>query len=110
MAFMTGRTPRARGTGALPTKRQGVRLHLWIQPPLKVTADLAGDRHALRIHLKASDRANQSFPLEPYVQPPDAAFQSNIQPGTLVVPVHPSLVPDRFLHRQLAAQIGVSYL
>lgn len=67
-----------------------------------------GERHALRIHLKASEQANQSYPLEPYVQPPEAAFQSSIQPGTLVVPVHPNQVSDRFLHRESAVQIESS--
>ncbi len=64
-----------------------------------------GERHALRIHLKVSEQANRSYPLEHTCSRPEAAFQSNIQPGTLVVPVHPNQVSDRFLHRESAVRI-----
>ncbi|GFZ47102.1 hypothetical protein JCM24511_04844 [Saitozyma sp. JCM 24511] len=67
----------------------------------------AGRRNspALRVHLTGSDRANTTFPLEPYVQSPEMGLgpgsglglSADIKPGTLVVPVHPSLISDRFL-------------
>lgn len=50
------------------------------------------------MHLKTSDRANESFPLEPYIQVPDKGFMtSGIEPGTLVIPVNPK-------------QVGISWL
>jgi hypothetical protein len=45
------------------------------------------------MHLKTSIRANESFPLEPYIQTPDKGFMtSGIEAGTLVIPVNPNQV------------------
>lgn len=45
------------------------------------------------MHLKATDRANESFPLEPYIQVPDKGFMtSGMEAGTLVIPAHPEQV------------------
>lgn len=45
------------------------------------------------MQLKRSDRANEDFPLEPYIQTPDKGFMtSGIEAGTLVIPVHPSQI------------------
>ena len=45
------------------------------------------------MHIKLSDRANESFPLEPYIQTPDKGFMSSgMEAGTLVIPSHPSQV------------------
>jgi hypothetical protein len=56
-------------------------------------ADNAGGRHHLKMHLKTSERANEEFPLEPYVQTPDKGFMtSGIEAGTLVIPVNPKQV------------------
>ncbi|WWC63970.1 uncharacterized protein I303_106576 [Kwoniella dejecticola CBS 10117] len=51
-----------------------------------------------RVHLRRFQHANTSFPLEPYVQPHETGLMtSGIRPGTLVIPVHPDQVGDRFL-------------
>jgi hypothetical protein len=45
------------------------------------------------MHLKTSERANEEFPLEPYIQTPDKGFMtSGIEAGTLVIPVNPKQV------------------
>lgn len=50
-----------------------------------------GGRHHLRMHLKSTERANESFPLEPYIQTPDKGFMtSGMEAGTLVIPSHPN--------------------
>jgi hypothetical protein len=69
------------------------------QSAITELTESAGRPHALHMHLQLSDRANKTFPLEPYIQSPDVAFDSKVKPGTLVVPVHPEQVHDRFLHR-----------
>ncbi|WVF65478.1 hypothetical protein IAT40_000206 [Kwoniella sp. CBS 6097] len=52
----------------------------------------------LRIHIRRFEHANTSWPLEPYVQPPESGLMtSGIPAGTLVIPVHPDQVGDRFL-------------
>jgi len=52
-----------------------------------------GGRHHLKMHLKTSERANEEFPLEPYIQTPDKGFMtSGIEAGTLVIPVNPKQV------------------
>jgi phosphatidylinositol glycan class S len=44
------------------------------------------------------EHANTSFPLEPYVQAPEIGLMtSGIPSGSLVIPVHPSQINDRFL-------------
>jgi hypothetical protein len=56
-------------------------------------ADIVGGRHHLKMHLKTSERANDEFPLEPYIQTPDKGFMtSGIEAGTLVIPVNPKQV------------------
>lgn len=45
------------------------------------------------MHLKTNERANEEFPLEPYIQTPDKGFMtSGIEAGTLVIPVNPKQV------------------
>ncbi|KIR35177.1 phosphatidylinositol glycan, class S [Cryptococcus deuterogattii MMRL2647] len=61
-----------------------------------------GDKEAigttLRVHIRTWEYANSSFPLEPYVQLPEAGLMtSGIPAGTLVLPVHPDQVGDRNL-------------
>ncbi|WVR09020.1 hypothetical protein IAU60_006080 [Kwoniella sp. DSM 27419] len=52
----------------------------------------------LRVHIRLFEHANQTFPLEPYVQPLEYGLMtSGIRPGTLVIPVHPDQVGDRSL-------------
>ena len=54
----------------------------------------------LRVHIRLWEHANASFPLQPYVQAPEIGLMtSGIPAGTLVIPVHPSQVADRFLKR-----------
>ncbi|WWC91140.1 uncharacterized protein L201_006081 [Kwoniella dendrophila CBS 6074] len=51
-----------------------------------------------RVHLRRYEYANTSFPLEPYVQPAETGLMtSGIEEGTLVIPVHPDQIGDRFL-------------
>lgn len=62
----------------------------------------SGDKEAigttLRVHIRTWEYANSSFPLEPYVQLPEAGLMtSGIPAGTLVLPVHPDQVGDRNL-------------
>ena len=57
-----------------------------------------GSPPPLRIHLRAWDRANASFPLQPYVQASEVGLMtSGILPGTLVIPVHPTQAGDAVL-------------
>ncbi|WVQ93157.1 hypothetical protein IAU59_000221 [Kwoniella sp. CBS 9459] len=52
----------------------------------------------LRVHIRRFEHANTSWPLEPYVQPAETGLMtSGIPAGTLVIPVHPDQVGDRFL-------------
>jgi hypothetical protein len=56
------------------------------------------------MHLKTSERANEEFPLEPYIQTPDKGFMtSGIEAGTLVIPVNPKQVGIPWL-RGMSAQ------
>ncbi|WVQ63839.1 uncharacterized protein L199_001995 [Kwoniella botswanensis] len=51
-----------------------------------------------RVHIRRFQHANTSWPLEPYVQPPEKGLMtSGIKPGTLVIPVHPDQISDRNL-------------
>ncbi|WRT69116.1 uncharacterized protein IL334_006100 [Kwoniella shivajii] len=51
-----------------------------------------------KVHLRRFEHANTSFPLEPYVQPFEKGLMtSGITEGTLVIPVHPKQISDRFL-------------
>ena len=55
----------------------------------------------LKVHIRVWEHANISFPLMPYVQTPEVGLMtSGIAPGTLVIPVHPDQVGDRFLKRK----------
>lgn len=76
---------------------------------MKCDADMTGGRHHLRMHLKTTERANEEFPLEPYIQTPDKGFMtSGIEPGTLVIPVHPSQVGIPWLRGEyLGCQVTV---
>jgi hypothetical protein len=66
-------------------------------------ADNVGGRHHLKMHLKTSERANDEFPLEPYIQTPDKGFMtSGIEAGTLVIPVNPKQVGIPWLRGQSA--------
>jgi hypothetical protein len=66
-------------------------------------ADTVGGRHHLKMHLKTSERANEEFPLEPYIQTPDKGFMtSGIEAGTLVIPVNPKQVGIPWLRGQSA--------
>lgn len=66
-----------------------------------------GDRHHLRMHLKATDRANESFPLEPYIQVPDKGFMtSGMEANTLVIPVHPDQVGIPWLKGRSLSALG----
>ena len=68
-------------------------------------ADNVGGRHHLRMHLKTSERANEEFPLEPYIQTPDKGFMtSGIEAGTLVIPVNPKQVGIPWLRGESADQ------
>lgn len=52
-----------------------------------------------RIHIAVSSAAKPVFPLEPYVQ---AGWgDAHVPMGTVVVPVHPSLIGDLNLKREL---------
>jgi hypothetical protein len=54
------------------------------------------------MHLKTSERANEEFPLEPYIQTPDKGFMtSGIEAGTLVIPVNPKQVGIPWLRGEL---------
>ncbi len=65
----------------------------------------------LRVHLRVWEHADTSFPLQPYVQAPELGLMtSGIPAGTLVVPVHPSQVGDRFLKRLSACNWHASTL
>ncbi|WVW79431.1 hypothetical protein I302_101400 [Kwoniella bestiolae CBS 10118] len=51
-----------------------------------------------RVHIRRFQHANNSWPLEPYVQPYETGLMtSGIKPGTLVIPVHPDQIGDRNL-------------
>ncbi|OCF56400.1 hypothetical protein L486_06344 [Kwoniella mangroviensis CBS 10435] len=51
-----------------------------------------------RVHIRRFQHANTSWPLEPYVQPPEKGLMtSGIKPGTLIIPVHPDQISDRNL-------------
>ncbi|OCF39417.1 phosphatidylinositol glycan, class S [Kwoniella heveanensis CBS 569] len=63
-----------------------------------VYADDKANPAPLRVHIRRFEHANISWPLEPYVQPPERGLMtSGIPAGTLVIPVHPDQVADRFL-------------
>ncbi|WVQ81496.1 hypothetical protein IAT38_003620 [Cryptococcus sp. DSM 104549] len=73
-----------------------------------------GDKGAkttpLRVHIRRWEHANSSFPLEPYVQPPESGLMtSGIPAGTLVIPVHPGQIADRQLklHYKIALINGI---
>ncbi|KAK4684128.1 GPI-anchor transamidase subunit S, partial [Tremellales sp. Uapishka_1] len=52
----------------------------------------------LRVHMRIWDGANSSFPLEAYIQAPEEGLvTSGIPAGTLVIPVHPDHLKDRFV-------------
>ena len=52
-------------------------------------------RLPLKVHILRTDRANTSFPLQPYVQAAEEGLlSSTVRPGTLVIPIHPSQVGD----------------
>nr|ODN90521.1 phosphatidylinositol glycan, class S [Cryptococcus depauperatus CBS 7841] len=52
----------------------------------------------MKVHFRLSQYANTSFPLEPYVQPPETGLMtSGNSAGTLVIPVHPDQIGDRNL-------------
>lgn len=50
-----------------------------------------------RVHLGVSDTAKADWPLEPYVQTEWGS--ADVPPGTVVVPIHPSMVSDLNLKR-----------
>lgn len=50
------------------------------------------------MHIHVSEAAKSTFPLEPYVQ---AGWgDADVEPGTVVIPVHPSQVSDMNLKRE----------
>ncbi len=56
---------------------------------------------SLRVHFRLWDQANTSFPLEPYIQAPGSgSFMSGVPAGSLVIPVHPTQVGQRYLRGQ----------
>jgi hypothetical protein len=93
---LASRSSATRPTASLVVPQGGLRL-----------TRTSGSSPALRVHLTSSDRANATFPLEPYVQSPEMGLgpgsglglSADIKPGTLVVPAHPCLISDRFLRR-----------
>ncbi|GMK57143.1 hypothetical protein CspeluHIS016_0309830 [Cutaneotrichosporon spelunceum] len=50
-----------------------------------------------RVHIDASESAKADWPLEPYVQ--TSYGTANVAPGTVVIPIHPSMVSDLNLKR-----------
>jgi len=59
------------------------------------------------MHLKTTERANEEFPLEPYIQTPDRGFMtSGIEAGTLVIPVNPKQVGIPWLRGKSAGWQG----
>ncbi|KAK8844094.1 hypothetical protein IAR55_006888 [Kwoniella newhampshirensis] len=65
----------------------------------------------LRLHIRRWEHANTSWPLEPYVQASETGLMtSGIKGGTLVIPVHPSQIGDRFLKQHYKIAIINSLL
>lgn len=57
----------------------------------------------LKVHIQLCDEAKLSFPLEPYVQPPETGLMSSgIEGGALVIPINPDQVQDQALQGELA--------
>ncbi|BEI84378.1 hypothetical protein CcaverHIS002_0409820 [Cutaneotrichosporon cavernicola] len=50
-----------------------------------------------RVHIEVSESAKADWPLEPYVQ--TSYGTADVQPGTVVIPIHPSMVSDLNLKR-----------
>ncbi|KAL7422966.1 GPI transamidase component [Cryptotrichosporon argae] len=62
----------------------------------------------LRLHLQVDETAKTAFPLEPYIVSPTAI--SSVPAGTLVIPVHPSLISDRNLKQHYKIAISRALL
>lgn len=92
---MNGPTSAASGGGI--SSSTSVRIH----PQRKLTKGVP-----YRVHIHVSGAAKPEFPLQPYIQ---AGWgDADVPVGTVVVPVHPSLVGDMNLKRacQLEEQKG----
>ncbi|WWD21249.1 hypothetical protein CI109_105733 [Kwoniella shandongensis] len=65
----------------------------------------------LRMHIRRWEHANTSWPLEPYVQASESGLMtSGLEEGTLVIPIHPSQIGDRFLKQHYKIAIINSLL
>lgn len=70
------------------------------------TAENIGNTPALHVHLIRTELTSPEFPIRPYVQTPHLGLTSQpgpggasagVKPGTLVIPIHPNLVQNRYL-------------